>query len=258
MTLPASSRNRAAAAPDNDPFRLGWRWVRAGSVNGSSGESRRVPLTADDLLHPQEGDQIPENTTQERDRTYLTEVLRLRLGDRPRARVLSDCLVDWGVRGLRRHSPDISVFDRLRDPAWQGGLFRVAEQRARPVLVIEIVSPDATDPQVRDNDVVTKVQQYYRAGVPLCAIIDREVEGGPRRLVGYRRGRGGYVTLPLDDQGRLPLKPVGLLLGLRDNEAVCYDAVTGQEIPDLAGMARALAEAQARIKELEARSRRRR
>jgi Uma2 family endonuclease len=229
-------------------------------------------LTPDDLLHPQEGDQIPENTVQERDRTYLAGALRLRLRDRPRVRVLSDCLVDWGVPGLKNHSPDISVFDEVRDPEWEGGLFRVAEQGARPLLVLEIVSPDAAAPQVRDNDVVTKVDHYYRAGVPLYAIIDREEEGGPRRLLGYRRGRRGYVRLPPDEQGRLLLEPVGLLLGLRANEAVCYDARTGEEILDLTGMAQAraaeaqarqaaeaaLAAAQARIRELEGRSRRRR
>jgi Uma2 family endonuclease len=276
MATPARSRNRPAsgpsATPARDPFRLGWRWVRPESVNGAAGKSRRVPLTADDLLHPREGDQIPENTTQERDRTYLAGALRLRLRDRPRVRVLSDCLVDWGVRGPRNHSPDLSVFDDVRDPEWQGGLFRVAEHGARPLLVIEIVSPDSADQQVRDNDVVTKVDHYYRARVPVYAIIDREVEGGPRRLLGYRRGRRGYVRLPLDQQGRLPLEPVGLLLGLRGNEAICYDARTGEEILDLAGMAQAraaadqarqaaeaaLATAQARIRELEARSRRRR
>jgi Uma2 family endonuclease len=267
------------AQPALDPFRLGWRWAPPASINGAPGEGQLVPLTADDLLHPQEHDQIPENTTQERDRGYLAGALRLRLRRRPRIRILSDCLVDWGVPGLKNHSPDISVFDGVRDPDWQGGLFRVAKHGARPVLVIEIVSPDAADPKVRNNDVVTKVSHYYRAGVPLYAIIDREDEGGPRRLLGYRRGRGGYVPVPVDNQGRLPLRPVGLLLGLRADEAVCYDARTGEEILDFTGMAEAraaeaaaraaeaqarqaaeaaLAAAEARVRALEAKSRRRR
>jgi Uma2 family endonuclease len=276
MATPPSSRHRTSPSPspdaDRDPFRLGWRWVRPGSVNGSPDGSGRVPLTAEDLLHPQEHDEIPENTTQERDRTYLAGALRSHLHDRPGVRVLSDCLVSWGVRGLKNHSPDITVFDDVRDPEWQGGLFRVAEHGARPLLVIEIVSPDAADPDVRNNDVVIKVRHYYRAGVPLYAIIDREEEGGPRRLLGYRRGRRGYVRVPLGEQGRLPLEPVDVLLALRDNEAVCYDAQTGEEILDFTGMAQtrvaeaqarqtaeaALAAAEARIRELEARSRRRR
>jgi Uma2 family endonuclease len=276
MTIPASSRKRSDSLPSADaapdPFRFGWRWVKSSLGNGASDESMQVPLTPDDLLHPQEGDEIPENTTQERDRTYLASVLRLSLRDRPRVRVLSDCLVSWGVRGLRNHSPDVSVFARLRDPQWEGGLFRVGVHGARPVLVIEVVSPDAADPRVRVNDVVTKVDHYYRAGVPLYAIIDQEEEGGPRTLLGYRRGARGFARMRLDEQGRLPLKPVGLMLGLRDNVAVCWDARTGEEILDLTGMAQAraaeaearktaeaaLAAAQERIRELEARSRGRR
>jgi Uma2 family endonuclease len=248
-----SSRTSAERSPD--PFRFGWRWQRLPSLNGKPGQYRQVPLTPDDLLHPREGDEIPENTIQERDRTYLANALRLRLRDRPRIRVLSDCLVAWGVPGLKNHSPDISVFAKVRDPAWEGGLFRVKEHGARPVLVIEVVSPDAADPRVRYNDVVTKVDHYYRAGVPLYAIIDQTEEGVlPRKLLGYRRGRGRYVPVQLDEQGRLPLKPVGLLLGLRADRAVCFDAQTGEEIPDLAGMAEARqAEAEARQAEAEAR-----
>jgi Uma2 family endonuclease len=275
MATRASSSKGAtpsSAECGRDPFRFGWRWVKPASANGTSGEPECVPLTPDDLLHPQEGDQIPENTIQERDRTYLASVLRLRLRDRPRIRVLSDCLVNWGVPGLGNHSPDVSVFDRLRNPEWEGGMFRVARQGARPMLVIEIVSPDDSDRKVRDNDVITKVNHYYRAGVPLYAIIDQAEEGGPRSLLGYRRGRSKYARMQLDEQGRLPLKPVGLLLGLRDNVAVCWDAQTGEEILDLTGMAQArsaemearkaaeaaLAAAQARIRELEAGTRRRR
>jgi Uma2 family endonuclease len=249
MATPARPVKRPSrlrpAEPAPDPWRFGWRWARPTSPNGKPDQWEQVPLTPEDLLHPQEHDQIPENTIQARDRAYLFSALTLRLRDRHRVRVFSDCLVDWGVPGLRNHSPDISVFDKLRDPEWAGGLFHVAEHGARPLLVIEIVSPDAVDPQARNNDVVIKVDHYYRAGVPLYAIIDQEEQGGPRRLLGYRRGRGRYVTMRLDAQGRLPLAQVGVLLALRANLAVCYDAQTGEEILDLSAMADARQEAEA-------------
>src|SRR6266436_5582482 len=110
-TSPSSTAPDRIAAPD--PFRFGWRYVRQPGANGT-GEPERVPLTPEDVLHPQWGDQIPEHTYQERSRTYLSSVLRLQLGSRPRVLVLSDCLVDWGVKGLRNHSPDISVFDDVK------------------------------------------------------------------------------------------------------------------------------------------------
>jgi Uma2 family endonuclease len=258
----SSFRNRTKVERP-DPFRFGWRYVRNPGANGAS-ESERVPLTPEDLLHPQEGDEIPENTIQERDRTYLASVLRLQLADRPHVVILSDCLVNWGVKGLGKHSPDVSVFDNVADPEKNWRTFPVRKEQARPVLIIEIVSVDRYDRKVRDNDVVIKVKEYYRAGVPLYVIVDREEEEGPRWLLGYRFGPRRYVPLPLDEQGRLLLEPVKLLLGMRDNRVVCFDAVTGQEIGDLTSQVRArlaaesaLAEAQARIRELEQKALRR-
>lgn len=265
-TTPSSSASPAGNRPERpDPFRLGWRWVRKAGANGRS-HLVQVALTSEDLLHPLEGDEIPENTIQERDRTYLASVLRLQTEDKPHVIVLSDCLVNWDVKGLRNHSPDVSVFEYVTDRERNRCTFYMRKERARPVLVIEIVSVDPYDRKVRDNDVVIKVKEYHRAGVPLYAIIDMEEEEGPRRLLGYRRAPRRYVPLSLDQQGRLLLEPVGLLLGLRDNRAVCFNAATGEEIGNLTSEVRArqaevrarqaaeaeLAAAQARIRELEA------
>jgi colicin import membrane protein len=252
---------RNTAPPD--PFRFGWRYVQQIGPDGAK-QWVQVPLTLDDVLHPQEHDHIPENSQQEKDRTYLASVLRYRLSGNPQALVLSDCLINWGIRGLGNHSPDISVFDGVRDPHHRNwGTFVVAAESARSVLVIEIVSPDAHDRRARDNDVVIKVREYYRAGVPLYIIVDQEREGGPRQVIGYRRGARKYLRMRPDRQGRLLLAPVRLLLGLRDERVVCWDADTREEIGNLTAMAQArdaaeaaLAQAQARIRELEAQLRR--
>jgi Uma2 family endonuclease len=249
--------------PPPDPFRFGWRYVDQIGADGSK-QWVQVPLTPEDLLHPREGDQIVEGTQQERDRRYLASVLEWRLSSNPQAVVLSDCGIDWGVPGLGNHSPDISVFDGVRDPRhrnWK--MFRVAEEGARPVLTIEVVSPDDHDRRVRDNDVVIKVREYYRAGMPLYVIVDQEREEGPRQLIGYRRGARKYLRMRPTAQGRLLLEPVRLSLGLRDERAVCWDADSGEEIGDLTAMAQArraaeaaLAEAQERLRALEAQLRR--
>jgi colicin import membrane protein len=278
---PPKARPRQPEQPD--PFRFGWRYVNRPGPDGTD-EYVRVPLTLDDVLHPQEHDHIPENSQQSRDRRYLTAVLEWRLAGNPQALVLSDCLIDWGIRGLRNHSPDVSVFDGVRDPArrhW--GTFAVAAEGATPVLAIEVVSPDAHDRQARENDTVHNVREYYRARVPLYLIVDQERVDGPRQLVCYRRGARKLVRVPADEQGRILLEPVRLLVGLRDEWVVCWDADTGEEIGDVKALERdraaeaearqaaeaahaaeaqarqtveaALAEAQARIRELEARSR---
>ncbi len=265
-TTSNNGTSRRAERPD--PFRFGWRYVQQIGPDGAK-VSVQVPLTLDDVLHPQEGDHITESSQQERDRRYLAGVLEWRLSGNPRTVVLSDCLINWGVRGLRNHSPDISVFEGVQDPKRIWKTFRVAREGARPILTMEVVSPDAHDRQARDNDVVTKVREYYRARVPLYALVDQEREEGLRQVVGYWRGARKYERLPLDGRGRLLLEPLGLLLGLRDERAVCWDADTGQEIEDFTAMAQArnaeaqaraaaeaaLAAAQARIRELEARTR---
>ena len=114
--------------PPPDPFRFGWREVQQIGLNGSK-QWVRVPLTPEDLLHPKKGDQIVENTQQERDHGYLAVVLRYRLSNNPRVLVLSDCNVEWGVPGLGNHSPDISVFDGVTDPQHRNwGTFWVTER----------------------------------------------------------------------------------------------------------------------------------
>jgi Uma2 family endonuclease len=245
--------------PPPNPFRFGWRDVLQIGPDGSK-RWVQVPLTQEEALHPKEGYHISENRQQEKDRRYLAEVLEWRLSSNPQALVLSDCLINWGIPGLGNHSPDVCIFEGVRDPQHRNwGTFRVAEEGARPVLAIEIVSPDAHDRRVRDNDVVIKVREYYRAGVPLYVIVDQEREGRPRQVIGYRRGARKYLRMRLDRQGRL-----------QDERAVCWDADSGEEVGGFAAMAQArqaeaqarraaeaaLAEAQARLRALEAQLRR--
>jgi Uma2 family endonuclease len=205
----------------------------------------QVPLTLEDVLHPREEDCIPEHPDHERDRRYLHDVFETRLIDDPTAVTFSDCLIAWGVRGLRPHSPDISVFfGAKRKYRRFKGTFYVKRERARPVLAIEITSPDT-----RSNDLSIKVEHYHLAHVPVYIIVDRKREDGPPRLLGYRYREAHYVRMAPDQRGRLLLKQLGVRIGVRENRVVCYDAVTDEEIGDYAAMSEALdAETKARKK----------
>ncbi|MHB1424709.1 MAG: Uma2 family endonuclease [Gemmataceae bacterium] len=229
--------------PSPDPFRFGWRYQGQIDPDGSK-KSVQAPLTLDDVLHPQEGDRIPDKSQQSRDCNYFYGVLEWRLEGNPHAVEFNDCPINWGVPGLRNHSPDISVFDGVNDPERNWKTFSVAVVGARPLLVIEIVSPDAHEQQARDNDVVIKVGEYYRAGVPLYVIVDQEREGNSRQPIDYRRGARNYLRMRPDRQGRLLLTPVRLLLGLREERVVCWDADNGEEIGNLTATAQALRAAQ--------------
>jgi hypothetical protein len=115
-----------------------------------------------------------------------------------------------------------------------------------------------------------------RGALPLYPLVDQERDGVPRRLIVYRRGTRKYVRLRADRQGRLLLAPLRLLVGLRDERVVCWDADTGEELGDVEAMDQArrraevigeaealarraaeaaLAEAQVCIRELESQTR---
>lgn len=215
-----------AAMPEEQPF-YGWRYTKHILPDGKEVLDRR-PLTLEEVLHPQESDEIPERPIHERDRGYLASAIRAKNAGRRGFQVFSDCLVDWGVPGLANTSPDVSVFEGLKvehDP--DKGTFHLAPSGGRCLLATEIVSPDT-----RVNDVTHKPDEYQRAGVPLYVIVDQERVGGPRSLRGYRNTAAGFKPMIPDDQGRLFLETVGLWIGLRDNRVICFDGDTGEEIGD--------------------------
>jgi Uma2 family endonuclease len=215
-----------------EEFPYGWRYVQRGDT------LEQVPLTLEDVLHPREGDVIPENTLHESDCRYLADVFATRALSPPRGLVTRDLLVNWGVPGMRNHSPDVAVFVGLsRDPG-ETGLLELPSLGGRCEVVVEVVSPNT-----RDNDVVAKFDHYHRIGIPWYVLIDQPLEGGPRFLRAYRRKPERYAEVESDDRERIDLPPLGLMLGLRDNRVVCYDLATGEEVGDYSSIVRALEEA---------------
>jgi colicin import membrane protein len=182
---------------------------------------------------------------------YLTAVLRARLEPSRRAIVLSDVRIAWDIPDLRAHGPDVMVIPGVRKRRnWS--TFEVVVERARPALIIEIVSPDA-----RENDVVIKVEHYARAGVAQYVIVDDTGRGGVRRLrlLDYRLEGTAYRLQEPDADGRVHLAIADVWLGIRRDHVVCYDA-TGREIGDYVTVVRQAAKAEARAKEAAARARR--
>jgi len=230
--------------PEPPEFPYGWRFVKRTLPDGST-DLEQVPLTLEDVLHPQEEDVIPQRSLHEIECGYLTTFLRSRDLGPPIVRVTADLLIDWGVPGLRNHSPDVAVFVGLREePDLNVGTFHLADSGGRCLLVIEVVSPDT-----RNNDAAIKVEHYYRAGVPHYVLVDQEREGGPQRLVGYRPGKEKFEPEALDAKGRLRLPEVGLLLGLREGRLICWDLASEKELGDPASVYRELEEADRTIQE---------
>jgi Uma2 family endonuclease len=242
-TSPTAAPSPAPPEPD-DPYRYGWRYVRRDLPDGNIVVEQQ-PLTLEDVIHPQEGDQVTESQPHERRRRYLTDVFEARLSDDPTAVVLSDVRVAWDVPGLRPLGPDIAVILGVRERKdWS--TFRVAEEGARPEFVIEFTSPETAE-----ADRSTKWEEYELARVSLYVIIDA-VRGGrwvAPNLYAYRLEPAGYRALPLDERGRLWLETVRCWLGVADGELVAYDEAD-RPLGDYRAVTAALAAAASRVREL--------
>lgn len=196
--------------PAQDPWRLGWRYVERQDADGAV-RVEQVPLTERDLLFPQLGDFIVNRTPHHQDLGYLYGVFKNRLKDKPDAVVLGDCRVDFNLPGVEPLGPDVIVLREARRKEHDWGTFDIQAEGARPVLVIEITSPDT-----RKNDFGVKRNYYEQAGVANYVIVDvRENKAGERelRLLGWRHAPSGWEELPLNERGWLWLEPVQLWLG---------------------------------------------
>ncbi|WP_031460626.1 Uma2 family endonuclease [Chloroflexus sp. MS-G] len=241
MTHPTATA--PAPLPEEDPFRYGWRYVRRPTPDDPD-HLEPVPLTLEDVLHPEVGDFIVHSDRHETDRMYLTAVLRARLEAHGQAIVLSDVRVAWDVPDLRPHGPDVMVIPGLRERRdWS--TFDVAEEGVRPALIIEITSPET-----RENDVVWKVVHYARAGVAQYVIVDNLGRRGERQLqlLDYRLVGDTYRLQPPDARGWVYLEVAGLWLGVEGDHVVCY-ADDGTAFGDYATVVQQAAEAEARARQ---------
>jgi Uma2 family endonuclease len=220
MNIRVEPASRPAPGPQSDPWYYGWRYVEQA---GSDGKVKRVqvPLTEEDVLHPQEDDFIVQNDDHTRDCHYLKTILDAHLADRPDIHVFYDHRMDWGVEGVEPHGPDFAVVEGFPED-WDGqrGTFRLTEFGARTLLVIEVTSPTT-----RKGDLNEKVTEYFQAGIPYYAIVDRQFQGGEQpRLFAYRAGEQSYVLVEPDAEGWLALEPIGLWLRFEEGRLACRDA----------------------------------
>jgi colicin import membrane protein len=236
----------------SDRFQYGWRYVTVTRPDGSE-EMEQVPLSLEDVLHPEEGDFIVQTDAHNCDRGYLQEVFKLRLRRMPSAAVLADRGVDLNIPGVRHLCPDIAVFIGVkRHTDWN--IFDVAAEGAKTALVVEVTSRST-----RKNDLGVKLDYSHRAQVPLYLIADAIGRGASRRveLILYQYAKRGFRRIAPDEQGRVYLEPVDLYIGVtRDRVAgyqrlACYDPKTGDELGDYGHVVEAYAAALERAQEAE-------
>lgn len=230
-----------------DPFRHGTRWRRVRLPNGEITE-QAIPLTPEDLLDPQPGDEVTQSEPHFKFLILLATLLRGHYEFRDDVLVTGDMKILWGIPGLPDPSPDIAVIPGVRqkdDPS--RGSFDVLKEGARPCLIIEVVS--AADPEVRRNDYENKVEIYQQAGIAEYLILDPPTPTTRGRLLwtGYRLGADGrYRRIEPDLEGRLLSETTRLLFGVDSDgkTLLIVDAQTSQRLLEPAHQA--LREAEAR------------
>ena len=249
MSTPVEMRPKPEPTPQDDPWYYGWRYVKQ---TGSDGQVKMVqmPLTEEDVLHPQEDDFIVQNDDHTNDCHYLKTILDAHLADRPGVHVFHDHRMDWGVQGIEPHGPDFAVVEGFPEN-WDGqrGTFRLTQFGARTLLVIEVTSPTT-----RRGDLNAKVTEYYQAGIPYYAVVDRQFQRGEQpRLFAYRAGEQGYELVEPDGDGWLALEPIGLWIRFEEARLACRDA-EGRRLRDYQGIVEGLHLAEARAETEHARA----
>ncbi len=241
-TLITSLNPAASPPPDPDPPILyGYRDIIPRRPDGTL-DQVRISLSLEDCLRPEMGDVLVESSLHFQVRMYVAQVFQWKTSRDPLALILSKTGVLWDIPNLRHHCPDVAAIFGIgrRKPNYTS--FNVIEEKVRPRLIVEIVSPN-----VRENDVDKKIVQYHRAKVRFFVILDKKKEEDPWQLRGYQWAPTHYLEMPKDELGRLWLEAIGVWLEVEGQIVRCRDGATGQIIGDYTQTRQELNEQMARI-----------
>jgi Uma2 family endonuclease len=206
--MAADPLRKLPASWSDDPFRYGSRWKSVRLPNGETVEEE-IPLTPDDLLDPQPGDEVTQSDPHAQVVTTLHEQLKGYYEAVQDIVVFFDMKIEWGIYGLPDPSPDVTVVRGI--PKREGrSIYRVVEEKVLPCLIIEVVS--YSDAAMYRNDHIKKVKLYQRVGIQEYLIVDPPFPPEDRlKLKGYRlASRGRYRRIEPDSQGRLHSETTGL------------------------------------------------
>ncbi len=202
--------------PADNPYLYGFRYVFY-EKNGEEAWDR-VPLTLDDVLHPQLEDKVSQSDTHYLFCHYLYTILKARFSNNPTTVVMHDVPLNWGLADMGDHCPDVSVFHSVHTH-YPKGVFDVKGSGGEPLLLIEVTSPstrilDVDNERRKEN----KYRHYARIEVPWYLIVDaakwKDADVAPPLML-YRleSDKKQYTQVEPDARGWLWVEAVGLFLG---------------------------------------------
>lgn len=184
----------------------GWRTEVITQPNGTT-RSIKVPLKANEFLHPREGYHLPNSTFHDTVAGDAKDMLVRRYAHQQDIGIFRDLLIEWDNPDLADHCPDTFVVLGIQNKEQNRTRFIVANEGVIPALIIEVVSP-----RYRKEDREIKVVEYAKAKVQEYAIVDRRTYRGQilDEVLGYRLVEGHYQPITPDDEGRILCDTIGL------------------------------------------------
>jgi hypothetical protein len=232
LSPPIATPVHEAAHEQDDPFYYGTRVEVVYDAQGTPTYTEK-PLSPDDFLDPQEGDEFVQGTVHENNVHDTKTIFRSLYHHDETTGVFCDLKMCWGIAGLSEPCPDVAVVPHVRNLGEPRGAFDVLAEGTRPHFVLEIVSP-----RYRTKDLNEKVAIYEAAGVMEYVIIDSvfDDENIPRYTVlGYYLKRGSYVPIAPDERGYIYSATNDVWIGVSAERERFFvlDAQTNEEIlPD--------------------------
>lgn len=234
-----------------DSFHYGYRDVRM-FQNGKE-VWEQVPLTLDDILHPQLGDYVAQTDYHALICMELYMILQSFLAPNPWMYVVHDVLVKWGVRNMI-HAPDLTVFSGVtQQPVNVEGKVNVSELGWTPLLALEVTSPSTRRADINKTIFSeSKYLQYEYIRVPYYVVVDqahrrvRKTHMAPP-IQGYRLVGKTYRKIIPDRAGRVWIEPLRLSLGHYQDRVAWFTAEGMRLLTHREERQRADQEAQARI-----------
>ncbi|MDQ3248893.1 MAG: Uma2 family endonuclease, partial [Chloroflexota bacterium] len=189
-----------------------------------------LPLTPDDFLNPQPGDEFAHGALHDQDVRLAYDLLRHLHRHNPFMTVLSNVKIKWPGDSLAQPAPDLIVISNMVDPDQPRPLFDVQVESAQPVFVLEIVSP-----HFAQADLVNKVSIYQQAGVAEYVIIDAglrstHASSNGYTVVGYRLAGDVYQPIEPDERGWIYSEINRAWIGVNEQRSgfMVVDARTGE------------------------------
>ncbi len=216
-------------APGTDPFRLGFRYRLRTTDNGRE-VVEQIPLRAEDLPYPQEGDVVSDGFPHSWGlQPKADSIRRHHMQKRPDTLVTSDVVLVLRSDG-KNCSPDIAVIEGNVDLSKIKRAVNLRKLGGRLVFALEVVS--TSEKEIEDKDLKVNLKRYAKEQVRDYFTVYPIVESQVKELVGRRLKKGAYVEIPPDAQGRVYSKELDLFFQIDadSKELVAIDARTGQRL----------------------------